>query len=54
MDEEIKVDQSKVERLKYWSVNKENQNLRNDKGDTEMIKTIRKRIEEEVNATTVN
>ncbi len=54
MDEEIKVDQSKVERLKYWIVNKENQNLRNDKGDTEMIKTIRKRIEEEVNATTVN
>ncbi len=53
MDEEIKVDQSKVERLKYWIVNKENQNLRNDKGDTEMIKTIRKRIEEEVTATTV-
>ncbi len=54
MDEEIKIDMNKVERLKYWIVNKENQNLRNDKGDTEMIKMIKKRIEEEVNATTVD
>lgn len=54
MNEEIKIDLNKVERLKHWIVIKENQNLKNDKGDTEMIKTIKKRIEEEVNATTIN
>lgn len=55
MTEEIKTNDAAVERLKRWIILKENQNIKTrDKSDTEMVKAIKKRIEEEANAATIN
>ena len=52
---EVIIDAKKVERLKRWIILKENHNIKTrEKNDSEMIKAIKKRIEEEVNATTIN
>ena len=51
----VKVDLDKVERLQRWIIIKENQNIKSGANkDTEMIKAIRSKIEEEVNAIKVN
>ena len=55
MAEEIKTNDVAVERLKKWIILKENQNIKTrEKGDAEMVKVIKKRIEEEANAVTIN
>ena len=55
MDEEKKVDKNIVDRLQKWIVMRENQNIQSrEKGDADMIKLIKKRIEEEVDVTTIN
>lgn len=55
MSEEKKIDQTIVERLKHWIIMKENQNIKSHaNGDSDMVKVIKKRIEEEVNATTID
>ncbi len=55
MAEEIKVDKKAVERLKRWIIYMENQNIKKrTTSDPEMIKAIKKRIEEEANATKIN
>ena len=54
MAEEIKTNDAAVERLKKWIILKENQNIKTrDKSDAEMVKNIKKRIEEEANAVTI-
>ncbi len=51
MADEIQINEKVVERLKRWIILQENQNIKTKKkGDGEMIKAIRNRIEEEVNA----
>ncbi len=51
----IQIDLQKVERLQRWIILKENQNIKSGANkETDMIKAIKKRIEEEVNAATVN
>ena len=44
----IEIDMDKVERLKKWLLEREAENLRSrERNDSEMIKLISKRIEEE-------
>ena len=51
MSEEVKVNAKVVERLKRWIILMENQNNKTrSKTDLEMVKAIKKRIEEEANA----
>ena len=53
--EPVEIDPEKVERLQRWIILKENKNIKSGElGETEMIKQIRKRIEEEVDAIKVN
>ena len=55
MSEEIKVNDKAVERLKRWIILMENQNNKTRiKTEAEMIKAIKKRIEEEANAAEIN
>lgn len=55
MAEEKTVDPNIVERLKHWIIMKENQNIKSHaNGDSDMVKAIKKRIEEEVNVTAIN
>ncbi len=55
MAEDITVNDKVIERLKRWIILQENQNIKTrDKSDPDMVKAIKKRIEEEVNATAVN
>lgn len=55
MAEEKVVDEKIVDRLQRWIVLKENQNIKSrEKGDADMIKQIKKRIEEEVDVITIN
>ena len=55
MAEEVKVSTKAVERLKRWIILTENQNLKTrEKSDSDMIKAIKKRIEEEANAAKIN
>ena len=55
MADEKKVDPIIVERLKHWIIMKENQNIKSHaSGDSDMVKAIKKRIEEEVNVTALN
>ncbi len=55
MATEFEINEAKVERLKRWIILKENSNIKTkEKGDSEMVKAIKKRIEEEVNAATIN
>ena len=55
MSEEIKVNDKAVERLKKWIILMENQNNKTrSKTDPEMVKAIKKRIEEEANAAAIN
>ena len=55
MSEKIVVDPKIVERLKHWIIMKENQNIKSHaNGDSDMVKAIKKRIEEEVNVTIIN
>lgn len=55
MAEEIKISDKAVERLKHWIILMENQNIKaRSKGDAEMVKAIKKRIEEEANAAAIN
>lgn len=55
MAEEIAVNEKVIERLKRWIILQENQNIKTrDKSDPDMVKAIKKRIEEEVNAAAVN
>lgn len=55
MAEEIKINDKAIERLKRWIILMENQNIKtHDKGDPEMVKLIKKRIEEEANAVTID
>ena len=55
MVEEKVVDPNIVERLKHWVIMKENQNIKSHaSGDSDMVKAIKKRIEEEANAVTIN
>ena len=55
MAEEIKVSDKAIERLKRWIILMENQNIKTrNKSDPEMVKTIKKRIEEEANAAAIN
>ena len=55
MAEGIKTNDAAVERLKRWIILKENQNIKTrEKSDAEMVKTIKKRIEEEANAVTIH
>lgn len=52
---EIKVSEKAVERLKRWIILMENQNIKTrNKSEPEMVKMIKKRIEEEANAATIN
>ena len=55
MADEKKVDPKVVKRLRQWIIVKENDNIKTrEHGDTDMVKIIKKRIEEEVNVTTIN
>ena len=55
MVEEKVVDPNIVERLKHWIIMKENQNIKSHaSGDSDMVKAIKKRIEEEVNVTIID
>ena len=55
MSEKKQIDPKVVERLRQWIIVKENQNIKTrEHGDTDMVKAIKKRIEEEVNVTTIN
>ena len=55
MREDIKTDDKAVERLKRWIIMKENHNIKTrEKSDYEMVKAIKKRIEEEANAAEIN
>lgn len=55
MSEEVKVNDKAVERLKKWIILMENQNNKTrSKTDPEMVKAIKKRIEEEANAAAIN
>lgn len=55
MAEDINVSEKAVERLKRWIILMENQNIKTrNKSDHEMIKAIKKRIEEEANAAEIN
>lgn len=55
MAEELKINDKAVERLKRWIILMENQNIKTrNKGDAEMVKMIKKRIEEETNAAAIN
>ena len=55
MSDEIKVNDKAVERLKRWIILMENQNNKTrGKSDPEMVKAIKKRIEEEANAAEIN
>jgi hypothetical protein len=55
MREDIKTDDKAVERLKRWIIMKENHNIKTrEKSDSEMVKAIKKRIEEEANAAEIN
>lgn len=55
MSEEVKVNNKAVERLKKWIILMENQNNKTrSKTDPEMVKAIKKRIEEEANAAAIN
>ena len=55
MSEEVKVNAKVVERLKRWIILMENQNNKTrSKTDLEMVKAIKKRIEEEANAAEIN
>lgn len=55
MSEEVKVNDKAVERLKKWIILMENQNNKiRSKTDPEMVKAIKKRIEEEANAAAIN
>lgn len=52
---EIKVDPKVVDRLKRWIILAENRNIKTrNKGDADMVKAIKKRIEEEANAAAIN
>ena len=51
----IKINDKAIERLKHWIILMENQNIKaRNKGDAEMVKAIKKRIEEEANAAAIN
>ena len=55
MVNEVEIDEKKINRLKNWIIMVENQNIRTrTNSDPEMVKIIKKRIEEEVNAPTIN
>lgn len=55
MREDIRTDDKVIERIKRWIIMKENHNIKTrDKSDAEMVKAIKKRIEEEVDAATRN
>ena len=55
MVKDIKISDETVERLKKWIIIKENYNIKTrDKSDSEMVKLIKKRIEEEANAVTID
>ena len=55
MSEEVKVNAKVVERLKRWIILMENQNNKTrSKTDLEMVKAIKKRIEEEANAAEID
>ncbi len=55
MAEEILISDSAIERLKTWIIMAENNNIRTrNKNDSQMVKTIMQRIEEEANAAAIN
>ena len=55
MREDVKTDDKAIERLKRWIIMKENHNIKTrDKSDAEMVKAIKKRIEEEADAAKIN
>ena len=55
MEKEISVNTKVVERLKRWIILKENNNLKTREfNDDKMVNVIKKRIEEEVNATAIH
>lgn len=54
MSDKIKTNDLAVDRLKKWIILKENQNIKtHNKSDGEMVKAIKKRIEEEANAAAI-